>query len=277
MMKGVKNTIHNTENKILRTKKDIEQEFKDLKFIHQHEPGDNNSTIFEHSSLNGSFNENVIISLSDDLFINFPHELFIPHSLGEFWQFYSEHENKCNIFIDSRSVVYIAYAVIKYADDVLIYDVYNSSCVSVYAFCSKFFNIQTNEITVSQIKSLFVSYLLLAVYVKSLGFEWNTPSVIKSIKHIHSKVNNGEGNLNIFDVLIDYCKVKTSSDTSTKNIRYIISLFEEYFGENAYNTTKEENNINPLSEWKLTGITPYEFLVSLTLLKNNGFHIQYIQ
>ena len=37
------------EDKILRTKYDIEQEFKDLKFIHQHPVLDNSTTIYNPS------------------------------------------------------------------------------------------------------------------------------------------------------------------------------------------------------------------------------------
>ena len=258
------------ENKVLRTKKDIEQEFKDLKFIHQHEVKGNNETIYEVTTLNGSFEKNYIITLNDDLYIGFEHETFIPTNLGEFWRFYNEHMNESNIFIDSRATDYIAYSVIKYSDNVLIYDVYTSSVVSVYAYCSKFFNIQTNEITINQIKQLFVGYLLLAVFCRSLGFEWNTPTMIKCIKSNDVKINAG-ADCNIFDMLIDYCKVKTSSLINTGSIYALIKQFEIYFGDEAYSV---ETDINPLNEWKLKNVSPYEFLITLTILKNNGFFVK---
>ena len=273
-MKGNATDIHKCEDKILKNKKDIEQEFKDLKFIHQHDVSTNETTIYEHQCLNGSFATNYIISLANDSFISFQHEMFIPQSLGEFWSFYESHKRESNIFIDSRAVPYIAYAILRYADDVLVYDVYSGSCVSVYMFCSKFFNIQTNEITFSQIKQLFASYLILVVYGKRLDIEWNTSSIIKCIKTNDMKTNAGEGNLNIFDVIIDYCKVKTSYDISTKNINYIIGLFEECFTSDAYTPTC---TINPVQEWKMNKISVYEFLVTLTLLKNSGFQLSYVK
>ena len=274
MKQGTDSNIHKCEDKILRSKKDIEQEFKDLKFIHQHEPSTNESTIYEHKCLNGSFAHNCVITLINDSYISFQHELFIPHTLGEFWTFYESHRQTSNIFIDSRAVPYIAYAIIRYSDDVLIYDVYNATCVSIFMFCSKFFNIQTNEINISQIKQLFAAYLILVVFAKKTGFEWNTPTIIKCIKANDMKINAGKGNLNIFDVIIDYCKVKTTYDISTKNIQLIIDLFESYFTENAYTL---ECDINPVQEWKLNKISLYEFLVTLTLLKNSGFQLLYIK
>ena len=266
--------IHNCENKILKSKKDIEQEFKDLKFIHQHEPSSNDDTIYGHVCLNGSFARNCVITLINDSFINFPHEIFIPQSLGEFWTFYDEHRGSCNILIDSRAVPYIAYGIIRYSDDILIYDVYGGACVSVYMFCSKFFNIQTNEISISQIKQLFAAYLIIVIFAKKIGFEWNTPTIIKCIKTNDMKINAGEGNLNIFDVIIDYCKVKTAYDISTKNIQYIISQFEAYFTNDAYT---HSCSINPLQEWKMNKISLYEFLVALTLLKNSGFQLTFVK
>ena len=265
--------IHECENKMLRSKKDIEQEFKNLKFIHCHEPVSNDATIYDHVFLNGSFKNNCVITTTDDLHIAFEHELFIPHTLGEFWDYYNSHKQSHNIFIDSRAASYIAYAIIKYADDVLVYDIYSASCISVYLFCSKFFNIQTNELTISQIKQLFVCYLILVAYAKKIGFEWNTSTVIKCIKSNDKRINNGETNLNIFDVIIDYCKAKTTHDISTDNIRHIINLFETYFTGDVYSSSCD---INPTQEWKLNKISLYEFLVALTLMKNNGFQLSYV-
>jgi len=262
-------------DKTLKTKKDIEQEFKDLKFIHQHPPINNENTIYTDIRLNGSFNDNFLITLTDDLFINFPHTLFIPHNLGDFWKFYESHKQTANILIDSRAINYIAYAILKYEDDVLVYDVYTGYCVSVYAFCSKFFNIQTNEITINQIKQLFIAYLLFSVFIKSLDFEWNTLSIIKCIKSNDLKINTSNSiNLGIFDVLIDYCKVKTTCDIRTKHIYYIIKQFETYFSNLAYQPDTAPVDIN--NEWKIKNIQPYEFLVALTVLKNNNFKVEHI-
>lgn len=267
--------LSHIENKTLKSKKDIEFEFKDLKFIHQHEPITNEQTIYTDICLNGSFKDNYIISLVDDLFINFEHTLFIPKNLGDFWKFYEEHKQSANILIDSRCVNYIAYAILQYEDNVIIYDVYTGLCVSVYVFCSKFFNIQTNEITISQIKQLFVAYLLFSVFVKSFDFEWNTLSIIKCIKSNDLKINMlNNVNLNIFDVLIDYCKVKTTCEINTKNIYYIIEQFEIYFSKSAYQSSTAPLDIN--KEWKIKNIKPYEFLVALTILKNNGFKIEHV-
>lgn len=265
----------NFEDKTLKTKKDIEQEFKDLKFIHQHSAFNNEKTIYTDICLNGSFSQNYIISLVDDLFINFDHIMFIPKNLSEFWTFYESHKHTANILIDSRCINYIAYAILKYDDNVLVYDVYTGYSVCVYAFCSKFFNIQTNEITISQIKQLFITYLLFSVYVKSFDFEWNTLSIIKCIKSNDMKINNSNNiNLNIFDVLIDCCKVKTTCEIRTKNIYYIIKQFETYFSSLAYEPNTAPSDI--INEWKIKNIQPYEFLVALTVLKNNGFKVEYV-
>lgn len=263
------------EDKILRTKYDIEQEFKDLKFLHQHPPIDNEKTIYNQTTLNGSFQHNYVVSLYDDLFINFPHNLYMPTSLSEFWKFYDENRTTSNILLDSRVINYIAYAVIKYEDDILIYDVYSGLNVSIYAFCSKFFNIQTNEITIHLIKQLFIGYLLFIVFAKSFSFDWSTAMTIKYIKQNDMKINEDKNNsLNVFDVLINCAKVKSTTAISSKNVYKVVSYFQQYFGDEAFEQTTK---IDILNEWRLGTVRDYEFLIALTVLKNNDFRIKYLE
>ena len=262
----------------MKTKKDIEQEFKNIKFLHDNSSNTNNSlknnttTIYTNTLLNGSFKNTAIITIQSDLFIGFNHELFIPNNLSEFWMFYESHEQTHNILIDSRAINYIAYAILKYEDNILIYDVYSMQAISIYAFCSKFFNIQTNEITIGQIKQMFVMYLIMVIFVKSFDFEWNTLSIIKSIKMNDYKINTtNDTNLNILDVLIECCKVKSTSTIKTKHIQYIINQFQIYFSQSAYQSQTAPNNT--INEWNIKNIQPYEFLVALTVLKNNNFQM----
>ena len=264
------------EDKILRTKADIEQEFKDLKFIHQHPISNNDETIYEPHYLNGLFKRNIIFTMKDDLFINFEHETFIPQNLNDFWIKYEAERSKANIILDSRMTNYIAYATLKYEDDVLIYDVYTGNNITIYAFSSKFFNVQTNEITIHLIKQLFVGYLLFVVYVKQFNFEYNTSIMLKYIKANYNKIHNEQQvNINIFDVLINCAKVKSTTDIRSKNIYQVVRYFEKYFSESAFEPNNE-STIDIFSEWKLTNVKDYEFLIALTVLKNNNFNIQYL-
>ena len=264
------------EDKILRTKYDIEQEFKDLKFIHQHPVLDNSTTIYNQHYFNGLFKRNLLFTLKDDLFINFDHEVIIPQNLNHFWSIYEKERDRANIILDSRMINYIAYAVLRYEDDVLVYDVYASQTLTVYVFCSKFFNIQTNEITIHLIKQLFIAYLLFVVYVKQFNFEWNISLLLKYIKTNESKLNEQHMTLNIFDILINCAKVKSTTDIRSKNVYKVVSYFEKYFSEEAFDSSTSEG-IDIYSEWKLNNVKDYEFLIALTVLKNNNFVIKYIE
>lgn len=260
-----------SENVILRTKKEIEEEFKNLKFIHSHESITTNNKLFDSTPLNGTFKNNVIISTVDDIFIPFSHSLVIVNTLKDFWKVYEEKRMKENVIIDSRAIEFIMYGIIKYSDDLLIYDVYDGNVINIYIFCSKFFNIQTNEIFITQIKQLCYTYILLSVYVKPLEFEWNTMMMIKCIKENDLKIINGHNDLNIFDVLIEYCKVKTTSTVSSNNVKFIIEMFEKHLSDESFNISS--CRIEKVEKWQLKKIKPYEFLFALTILKNSGFHV----
>ena len=149
------------ENKILRGKEEVEREFKNLRFLHQHEEKNNDDTIFNDTHLNGSFLNTYVLCETDDSFVPFPHTIHKVTSLLDFWNFYDSHKTDNNIIIDSRLINYIAHATIKYGEDLLIYDAYNGKVKSIYYFCSDHFHIQTNELTINQIKQLFVTYLII--------------------------------------------------------------------------------------------------------------------
>jgi len=257
-------------NKILKTKKEIEDEFKNLVFLHTHEEKDNSDTIFNETRLNGVFEKTYIIREVDDTFIFFPHTIHLVKNLGDFWEFYDSHKDENNILIDSRLINYIAYAVIKYGEDLLIYDSYTSKIKSIYFFCSDYFNIQTNELTISQIKQLFVIYLLILVYSKQMNITWNINNLIKCIKSndydIHVKHNPS---LNIFDIIINYMKIQSQTEVNTSNIMKILQYFDTSFSVKAYRSESAPE----LKEWDMKDISGYEFFIAITVLKNNNFRL----
>lgn len=257
-------------NKILKTKKEIEEEFKNLVFLHTHEEKDNSETIFNETRLNGAFKTTYIIREIDDTFIFFPHEVYIVKNLKDFWNFYDSHKDENNILIDSRLINYIAYAIIKYGEDLLIYDSYTSKIKSIYFFCSDYFKIQTNELTISQIKQLFIIYLLILVYSKQMNITWNINNLIKCIKSndhdIHIKHNP---QLNTFDIIINYIKIQSQTEVNTSNIMKILQYFDSSFSTKAYiSETAPE-----MKEWDMNGMSGYEFFIAITILKNNNFRL----
>lgn len=257
-------------HKVLRSKEEIENEFKFLVFLHQHEEKNNDETIFTETYLNGSFKHTYIIREIDETFIPFEHTTIIVKSLSDLWNFYESHKNDSNILIDSRMVNYIAYAVIKYGEDLLIYDAYTGKIKSIYFFCSDHFHIQTNELTINQIKQLFFMHLLILVYAKQLNINWNINNLIKCIKsndyHIHFEK---DPNVNVFDMIINYIRIQTHTDVNSSNVMKILNYFDGAFSRKAYTSESSPD----LKEWDLTSMSGYEFFVAITILKNNNFRV----
>lgn len=255
---------------ILKTREEIENEFKNLKFLHQHEEKDNVDTIFNETRLNGSFENTYVLRQKDDTFIFFPYEVYIVKNLKDFWSFYDSHKDTTNILIDSRLINYIAFGVIKYGEDLLIYDSYSSKIKSIYFFCSDYFHIQTNELTISQIKQLFFMYLLILVFSKQLNISWDVYRLIKCIKtndyNIYFEHNP---NIDIFDMVINYIKIQSQTNINSNNIKKIVNYFDSVFSRDAYSTETAPE----IKEWNLENITSYEFYIAIIILKNNNFHI----
>ena len=257
-------------HKVLKSKEEIENEFKFLVFLHQHEEKNNDETIFTETYLNGSFKDTYIIREIDETFIPFEHTTVIVNNLSELWNFYESHKNESNILIDSRMVNYIAYATIKYGEDLLIYDAYTGKIKSIYFFCSDHFHIQTNELTINQIKQLFFMHLLILVYTKQLNINWNINNLIKCIKSNDYNIHfEKDPNVNIFDMIINYIKIQSHTDVNTSNVMKILNYFDSSFSRKAYVSESSPE----LKEWDLTNISGYEFFVAITILKNNNFRV----
>lgn len=253
-----------------KTKEEIEAEFKHLAFLHQHDIKNNDDTIFSDSILNGSFETTYIIRTTDETFISFPHITYLVKNLSDFWLFYDAHKNTSNILIESRLVNYIAYATIKYGEDLLIYDAYTCKIKSIYYFCSDFFHIQTNELTINQIKQLFFMYLLICVYAKQLNISWNVNNLIKHIKYNDYNIYiMHDCNVNVFSLIINYIRIQSKTNINSKNVLNIVKYFNDSFSKNAY-TTKHAPEIK---EWDLNDVSGYEFYIAMTVLKNNNFFV----
>ena len=253
----------------LHSKADIEKYFKDVQFVHAHDISNNDNTIFKPLALNGSFAETKFICENDDLFVGFKHETITIKTLSEFWTAYTSHADKYNIVLDFRMTNFIAYAVMKYGDDVLIFDIATGKVKSVYWYCSKYFQIQTNELTIQQIKQLFVAHLLLLTFVRPLNIEWNNARLIKCIKSNDIAISSGSLR-NTFDMLINYIHIQQSTDVSSKNITLVLSYFNRYFSNIAFTDKCPRDIVN---SWNINNLKTYEFYVALSILKNNNFSL----
>lgn len=248
----------------------IEQEFANLKLLfHNPDPSlmTNDSTIFTNTILNGSFEKTIIIRHIDDTFISFDCTICIVSTLSEFWQTYDEHKDTNNVLIDSRLDHFIAYAAIKYSDNVLIYDSYTGKVKTIYTYVSDLFHIQTNELTITQIKKLFIMYLLVIIYAKALNINWNVTTLIRLIKQIYN-----DSPQDMTDIIITYIKIQTQSSINSSNVKNILILINDAFASSAY----ESESAPTIKPWDIDNVTGYEFFIALSILRNNNYHFAYI-
>lgn len=262
--------IHIDSYKPTRTREEIETEFHHLEFLHRHDISFNTSTIFNDTHLNGSFNHNILIRSVDDTYIAFSTDIAIVHNLAEFWSIYDTHVDTHNVLIDSRLIEYIAYATIKYGDNILIYDTYTGHVNSIYFFCSQHYHIQTNELSINQIKQLFIMHLIVLVYAKDIQIRWSISDIIKMIKLNDHRIHfDHNASVSTIDVLINYMQIQSQTQITRDNVLRVVKLFDHAFSPTAYTSTTS-NEIKP---WQLEDVSNYEFFVALTVLKNNDFRL----
>lgn len=260
------------------------EEFNNLKFLHKYNSLDINvdnelslTTSIHKQNMeykkhhpNGLFQNTLLFREVDDTFIFFPCqiELIDQNDLPKFWEIYDEYKDCSNILIDSRLSLLISYAAIKYGEDLLIYDPYTTKIKTIYYYCSDYFKIQTNELTIHQIKQVFILKLLLSYFLYYLEIPWNVNNVIKNIKQMNETISSSKfSNMILIDVLINYIGIKKVSVIDKNNIKQLCNLIYENFSINAFDSKKAKR----INKWKVDNLSQYEFYVTLTILKNNNF------
>lgn len=261
------------------------EEYNNLKFLHKHNSQDISvddeliSVIEKHKKNiikpcdnhpNGLFQNTVLIREVDDTFIFFPCqiELIDQNDLQKFWEMYDEYKDCSNILIDSRLNLLISYAAIKYGENLLIYDPYTAQIKTIYYYCSDYFKIQTNELTINQIKQLFILKLLLSHFLYYLEIPWNVNNAVKNIKQINEMNNTSKfSNVTLINALINYVGRKKETIVDRNNIKQLCNLIRENLSIEAFDS-KTAQRIN---KWKIDNLSKYEFYVTLTMLKNSNF------
>lgn len=215
-----------------------------------------------HPLPNGLYDKTVLIRENNDTFVFFDCEILIidPSDLQSLWEYYNEYIHKANIVIDSRLCYLIFYAIIKYGDNILIYDPYVIKIKTVYNFCSDYFKIQNNELNIYQYSILLIVKLIISFFMSSLDIKWNVNDVIKQIKSHH--------NYEIIDILLQYVGLQKPTNKSMKNVDAIIKYFQSYFSA----STLDINDAPILTKWNIPNTNIYELVMAFTMLKNSNFN-----
>lgn len=247
---------------------------------------------FDQLYTNGLYVQSIMIRERDDTFIPFKCKVeIVQHNeLQSFWILFEKYISEYNIIIDSRMNLIIPYAIIRYNDNVLIYDVQTTKIITIYDYCNTYFKTNIDELNMSQIKEIFIIKLLLTYYLYYLDIPWNITNIINSMKLVHRNNSHGNGSNNIhrfsdqimhhksletssnnhlttIDTIINYIGNIKQSVVDINNIKELIKNISKYFSIDMLTTTGSCR----LEVWKLNNLSMYELYVTLLFLKNNNF------
>lgn len=230
--------------------------------------------------VNGIHEQTTIIRYVDDTFINVPCDVIIidKYDLSAFWKHYEECiEQRRNVIIDSRMWVLISYAIIKYDTDVIIYDVYNNTLQSLYTFTTECFKVQSNELTLTQIKQLFISKLVIVHFLKYYDIGLNTNDIIKCIKKNDSLIVALINYIGINRFGLNNVSNNYGESINPSHVSYICGEFTKDFGRDQFTVSRSRpiaamnRDTKCPSSWDLSNITRYELFTALTHLSNIAF------
>lgn len=240
---------------------DMGSEIPDLSFLKQTEEITSIHMSLKDKRINGTFLNTILIREVDDTYIPFQTNVKIVRNLTELNTIIECYCLTNNILIESRLLTYISYLTVFYGDELLIYNVNTLSVQTIYEFYAHNFGVQSNELTLTQIKQLFMTYLVTSIFLKDLRLTWNINNVIQSIKINIIGKRNDIIKSETLDVLINYYKIPKPGKLSLYNVIHLCKLFHSTFSK----------GIDNLQPWSLEGFTMNELYASLMLLKANQF------
>jgi len=225
--------------------------------------------------LNGTFNKTLIFREFDDTFIPLNQNdvaiVTIAYTnTSDFFKIYDDHKSYTNIIIDSRLILHIMKAVVKYGDDILVYNAYSGIFKTVYGFYSELFRIQLSELTINNIKQISAAYILFQHVLKSVpGIDWNINTLIKHIRQSNDEYKNNNLGIALVDAFIKFVGIQKEQTRNIEGVRNISRIITENMSQKAYDSAFTGN----VDLTTIEHITSSEVYAALMLLKSSSFSV----
>ena len=241
--------------------------------------------------INGLLSKSILIRSKDDTFLTFDCTVIIidEYDLSTFWKCINEHKQDHNIILDSRLTWLILYSILKYENDMLIYNVYNSRIITIYRYFSELSGITINELSMYRIKQITILKLLLSHFLYNFDISWNISNIIKNInkftnKTVSTKISvdskgdevkgkyriHEQTNKTIFmNILLNYIGIRKTEEINNENVKRIIDLIKFYFSRDIL----YENEGVVIKPWIIEGANITELCTALKQMKQNNYEI----
>ena len=266
----------------------IDQNMKETvdKYINTIRLSDNQLQKKSNHSANGLFADTILVRAVDDTFLTFECkvEIINEFDLAKLWRTIEENKNKCNVIIDSRMTWLILFAILKYENDVLIYDVYRTRIITVYRYFAKLSGISIDELSISKIKHITILKLFISHFAREYEIQWKITDIIKNMnkftnKFVETRLSDGnlryheQTNTNKFiNNILNYMGILRTNKVDPENIEKLKSLIKKYFSKDIlYNMNLD--NINP---WHIDGSNICELREALEQLKDNEYDLSLV-
>lgn len=230
---------------------------------------------FKHNN-NGLMSKTIIIRECDDTFIPFDYELVLidKYDLPKLWDVYLNKKDDNNIYLDSRLIVLIMFMVLKYEDDVYIYNVNSKKVINVYRYFAELTGLNNFELSVNRIKQFAVFKLLLSHFLECLNISWSANNLSKNI--IQFKSNTEVTTRSFVNILLNYIgreRINREEDYNKNNINKLVVLIDRFFSKDILSI----NNKYTVEPWNIDGLTLYELCIALSVLRNQNHDISILE
>lgn len=199
----------------------------------------------------------ILIREIDDTYISGKYKIIICKNtdINKLFNIFNKYRETHNILIDKRLDICIIYLLLKYNDDIFIYDINNNVILNIYQYSIDKYNLNKNDLNLEFIKKINIVYLLFQFYFKNSCINWNLTLLLK-----YMKLDNSNYYFKL-DFLINYLGRLSYEKIDSEKIKQLCKQIHKIF-------KYDGNEIKEFEKYSINEISS-----ALILLKNNDFTI----
>ena len=184
-------------------------------------------------SSNGAYKNTIIVRETDDTYVFIPNSSIVlmnQYDFPSFEDIVKQNPNR-NIFIDSRSFVLILYGILRFGDNIHVYNITDRTVRNIYSFIGSYYKVANEKVSLYIIKIwAMIMYIDIVCLNKTLN--------IKPNELIHYLLlNNKNPNALYFNFCIDTMDNRIQTTSINKTMlnyiqRYMTKLIDSFNKKN---------------------------------------------
>ena len=205
----------------------------------------------------GSYFNTIVFRTGDDRFLPFQAKVIrlVPNDVKTFIDSVNMFKTKANIIIEEDAKLFILLALETIFDNFLIYTMNTKSCITIYEYVAKNYEIQPYTLNLSQINNLIRANIMFTQSFQNSQITWNLKTITNTV------IDCG------YDLFLNVIKIylnRITNNTRYSTNKQMLTRLVKYLTENY--TDQFKNKIKHFNEFTLQNVNTNDLYNAVSLI-----------